>query len=332
MAELLQTPAKTILIASSSIDRPTWEPVATELAGQGYDVVTYEADKVAQGTASLDVKVDNKTGLSVAYDGRALALDGISAAWYRRSTLISNALQADRSKQIGLDSERKVIQAALWDTVPDRAWLNSPEQIRYAEKKLTQLLLAREVGFDIPDTVATNRWATVLDSLPREIVFKTSYPYIMFCENTDLQMVYTTPLQNDKEHLPTAGNPFPGFWQERRSKAREWRITAVGDETFDAAIYTTDKAKDDWRKHQSDSGQVEFRAERFPDEHKVKCFKYLGKTGLRFGAFDFIEEPDGRMTFLECNANGQFGWLEDKLGLPISSAIASELAATANAA
>lgn len=47
--------------------------------------------------------------------------------------------------------------------------------------------------------------------------------------------------------------------------------------------------------------------------------------GLKFGAFDFIETAPGEVIFLECNSNGQYGWLEETLGLPISHAIADEL-------
>lgn len=248
-----------------------------------------------------------------------------SAAWYRRSTLISNAL-SNRAKQLGLDSERKILQAALWDAVPTGAWLSSPEAIRCAGKKLSQLAVAHEVGFTIPQTVVSNSWETIMGNLPLDIVFKTSYPLILFCDNTDLQTLYTTPLTNRPDHLPIAGTPFPGIWQQRIEKAREWRITVVGDQTFDAAIYTDDSAKDDWRKHIDEPGKVAFRPEQFPDEMKKKCIQYLGRFGLRFGAFDFVEDPDAQFTFLECNPNGQYGWLEDTLGFPISNAIADELA------
>jgi hypothetical protein len=47
--------------------------------------------------------------------------------------------------------------------------------------------------------------------------------------------------------------------------------------------------------------------------------------GLKFGAFDLVERPDGQIVFLECNPNGQYGWLEEDLGLPISESIAAEL-------
>ena len=99
----------------------------------------------------------------------------------------------------------------------------------------------------------------------------------------------------------------------------------IGDESFDAAIYTSADAKDDWRKHQNMHGMVTFSRESFPENQKEKCHIFLGKLGLRFGAFDFIEDDAGEITFLECNPNGQFMWLEHQLGMPISAAIAHEL-------
>jgi glutathione synthase/RimK-type ligase-like ATP-grasp enzyme len=51
------------------------------------------------------------------------------------------------------------------------------------------------------------------------------------------------------------------------------------------------------------------------------------KLGLRYAAIDLIETPKGDFVFLEANPNGQYSWLENDLGLPISDAIASELAA-----
>jgi glutathione synthase/RimK-type ligase-like ATP-grasp enzyme len=107
-------------------------------------------------------------------------------------------------------------------------------------------------------------------------------------------------------------------------KAREWRVTVVGNNIFLAAIYTDESAKDDWRWHQNTSA-VRFRKEVLPDDIAHLCIFYLKMMGLAFGAFDLVEEPNGRIFFLECNPNGQYGWLEEDLGLPISQAIAVEL-------
>ena len=42
-------------------------------------------------------------------------------------------------------------------------------------------------------------------------------------------------------------------------------------------------------------------------------------------AIDLVVTPDGRYVFLEINPNGQFLWVEQLTGLPISRAIAALL-------
>jgi glutathione synthase/RimK-type ligase-like ATP-grasp enzyme len=317
---------KTVLIASSSIDQDVWRPVANILAGRGYDVLAYEADKVADGSVTFTVQVDNDRDAIITYGSRRLRPEGINAAWYRRPTMFAEE-QADKARSVSLDLERNAIQHAIWSSIHEEVWLSSPRRIQHAERKLTQLLLAKELGFVVPDTVITNTWGTINDSLPERIIFKPSYG--MFYDKEGLKILYVHPLRNKPDQLPTGGVPYPGFWQPFLGKAREWRITVVGDNSFDAAIYTDEVAKDDWRRHQLTTDHVVFKAEHFPDGQKERCFEYLARLGIKFGAFDFIEDSDGNITFLECNANGQYGWLEDELGFPISEAIAGELASIA---
>ncbi|MFJ9774463.1 hypothetical protein ACIRVF_25040 [Kitasatospora sp. NPDC101157] len=58
---------------------------------------------------------------------------------------------------------------------------------------------------------------------------------------------------------------------------------------------------------------------------RAALLRFLGESGLRFGAFDFAATPEGEWWFLECNPNGQWAWLEHATGLPITSAIADLL-------
>jgi glutathione synthase/RimK-type ligase-like ATP-grasp enzyme len=311
-----------ILIASSSFDTPTWGPIAAELESKGRQVLVYESDKVALGIARFDISVTSAEGLQVAYNGQIINPEAIGAAWYRRTGFIANTV-ADATQQLAIDGERRAIQAGIWHEISDAAWLNSPDRITLASQKVTQLALASELGFSIPETVITNNWDSISDNLPADIIFKSSHPLLHGAKG--VLSLFTTPFKNNRNSLPLASNPYPGFWQPRLQKAREWRITAVDEEIFAAAIYTADDAKDDWRRHQEAAGKVLFRSERFPDELAERCLQYLGKIGLRYGAFDFIEDAEGKVTFLECNPNGQFRWIEDDLGLPISAAISSSL-------
>jgi hypothetical protein len=52
---------------------------------------------------------------------------------------------------------------------------------------------------------------------------------------------------------------------------------------------------------------------------------YLKMTGLSFGAFDFSVTPEGVWNALEINPEGQWGWIEQETGAPITEAIAAWL-------
>jgi glutathione synthase/RimK-type ligase-like ATP-grasp enzyme len=70
---------------------------------------------------------------------------------------------------------------------------------------------------------------------------------------------------------------------------------------------------------------VTFKAEKLPSKYEKLCIAYTKHYSLQYGAFDLVERPDGSIVFLEINASGQFMWVEEKLGLPISAAIADRL-------
>lgn len=311
---------ETILIASNSHDSST-HMVADELQKYGYDPLVYESDKVTEGIAPLHITIGGAAvGVHVTYNGKAINMNDVGAAWYRRPNYFTGEL-SDKGFQLSMAAEYRSMQQSLWDLVPNDAWLNAPEANRRAENKITQLGTAQRLGFYVPKTVVSNHWDVISEELPEDVMFKTAYSILY--EKDQLKMLYAKAFA-DSRQLPTQNNPYPGLWQARVGKAREWRITAVGDEFFDAAIYTDESAKDDWRKHQA-TDAVTFKSETFPEAEKEKCRAYLNTYGLRYGAFDFIESPDGTITFLECNPNGQYGWLETQLGLPISRALANEL-------
>jgi len=46
---------------------------------------------------------------------------------------------------------------------------------------------------------------------------------------------------------------------------------------------------------------------------------------LRFSAIDLVEATDGDFWFLEANPNGQWAWIEQRTGAPVSAAIATAL-------
>ena len=85
----------------------------------------------------------------------------------------------------------------------------------------------------------------------------------------------------------------------------------VGRKVFASRITAPDGALDwrrgDWRKLVHEPIEV-------PEAIREALYTYLAHFGLEFGCFDFaIEESRAGevWTFIECNPNGQWGWLPD---------------------
>ena len=113
------------------------------------------------------------------------------------------------------------------------------------------------------------------------------------------------------------------FAQQYIEKKYELRITVMGPYIFtcklDSQLQTSETGAVDWRqgydyglKHEIIDTPIEI--DRF-------CKQYLQKLNLNFGCFDFIVTPNDEFVFLECNPNGQWGWIEDECHVPMSDAI-----------
>lgn len=46
---------------------------------------------------------------------------------------------------------------------------------------------------------------------------------------------------------------------------------------------------------------------------------------LMYAALDFVVQPSDEWTFLEINAGGQYGWIEDKTRAPLTEQLANLL-------
>ena len=309
-------------IFSTSIDSPTYGPVVENLNSHGYNVWIYNADKIAQGLDAFDIRVNVTEAFEIYQNGTSHNLKKLKSAWYRHP-YIFNLQIADKARSLSVEKEIDSLQESIWRQIPDNAWLNHPETMDRSRAKLAQLSLAKLLGFNIPNTLVTNRWSSISEVFEDEtIIIKMSKGVIY--DNTKANVLYTTVLSKEQRDGLYGHNPFPGIYQEYLDKKREWRITIVGEDVFEAAIYTDEDSKDDWRKHQLKGG-VTFKKESMASSEIEKCLAYLGHLGLIYGAFDLVEDSNGKITFLECNTNGQFRWLEDSLGFPISNAIADRL-------
>jgi hypothetical protein len=89
-----------------------------------------------------------------------------------------------------------------------------------------------------------------------------------------------------------------------------------------AAIHTADPEQLDWR---SDCDTVTYQHVELPVGVAAGIHRYLAAAGLAFGAFDFVMDQAGALWWMECNPNGEWGWLTECVDVPIADALAELL-------
>lgn len=307
-----------ILIASTRENDLTTR-VSRILQAKSHDVIVLSTDEIVSRKENFSVFITPDIR-SLSYQNREIPFESIDAAWYWHAEV---SLDQTRTSRLALEREMQQSFYGVFAGIDDRRWINPPYRVRNTQEKLSQMFSAIDVGLHIPPNVIANHWDAIEWLGDRTII---KMPVVGVLEGDIPKVMHTTVLSRKQRHLLKETSSFPGIHQPYITKKREWRLTVVGDAVFPVAIYTALDAKDDWRKHQHRGSKVRFVSEPLLDESiEEKCKALLQKLGLRYGAFDFIETPEGEMIFLEVNSAGQYGWLEYELGLPISEAIADLL-------
>lgn len=215
----------------------------------------------------------------------------------------------------------------------DAFWLNDPDANQQANRKPYQLRLAEQLGFIVPQAIITNdpdEAKLFVDSLNGDVALKAvSTPGITFKDDpakAHSLMFYTKKVDRAKFlQLAQRVAVCPLIIQEYVPKAYELRITVVGQKIFPCAIYSqeSDETREDWRHWGSTRARHE--EVELPVEINQRCFQLMENLGISFGCIDMIVTPTGRYVFLEINPNGQWLWVQDETGMPISRAVADLL-------
>lgn len=147
-------------------------------------------------------------------------------------------------------------------------------------------------------------------------------------DNDDnLTLIYTTPVAAesfDDAEIAATSHAFQTFID----KTHDVRVTVAGPRVFGVAIHSTShRGQVDWR---SDYNSLSYTETAVPDGIKNSINCYLRRFDILYGAFDFSVDRQGRWWFLECNPNGQWGFITEATGVPIASAIADLLTGDAN--
>lgn len=204
-------------------------------------------------------------------------------------------------------------------------WVSNPDKIEIASRKPYQLSVAAELGFITPLTLVTNSPIDAeqfLDSVKGDVIIKMLYsPGIrMGTEGQERYITFFTRRLQREQVLPYIKRTknCPIIIQPYIEKKFELRITVVGRKVFTCAIYSQKSlhTQEDWRRY--DLQNTPHEPYELPREIEQRCIRLVENLGLYFGCIDMIVTPSGDYIFLEINPNGQWLWIEQITGMPIS--------------
>ncbi|WP_197048732.1 ATP-grasp ribosomal peptide maturase [Streptosporangium roseum] len=306
-----------MILVLTCLDDPTADMVIDQLNRRDACVARFDPGVEFPADAELSAWFGRFSPYGVLTTrSRRIVLEQVEAVYYRRPTpyLADNPSQVERF--VGTQARFGVggVLAAL--RCP---YVSHPWAITAAEHKPLQLDIARQAGFEVPATLVTNRLedARAFAAQHGPIVYKPlrATPYT----GSDGEPATIWTAQVGPDDMDGTVSAAAHLFQARVRKTADLRVTVVGKRVFCVRI---DSDLLDWRQ---DYDRLSYTVIEPPPGLAAACLAYLGEFGLSFGAFDFALTGDGVPVFLECNPNGQWGWLEDATGLPIAAAIADLL-------
>jgi glutathione synthase/RimK-type ligase-like ATP-grasp enzyme len=134
----------------------------------------------------------------------------------------------------------------------------------------------------------------------------------------------TRVMRPDELNLLDSVRLAPVIFQEYVPAVADVRVTVVGERMFAAAIVPAPGGYQlDYRM---DMDGASFEPTELPFETRQGIQALMERLGLVFGAVDLRRTPEDRYVFLEVNPAGEWHFVEERTGQPITQAVAELLA------
>lgn len=346
-----ETPFDGVLVLSS-LNEPCTGWVTRELEAQGVSFLLLNFEEALlsfRWSVSLDPLVPG-TSMSLRRSNEPFSSFAPRSVWWRRWGHPIFPSTFDETSAAFAFGEVSSVVHALPEVFPSAKWVNAPTDERRASSKVYQLQLARQLGFKIPRTLVSSD----ADAVRRfkadvgRVIFKPASGYqppirrfnraaqekhadrheleLGFGKHGEIDLVFTQELTDERIALLEDIRWAPAIFQERIEKAADIRVTIVGTAVYSCRIFSQERAETvtDFRVMNL-TGMLRHELVALPPSVENRLLAFMREVNLVFGCFDLIELPDGDYCFLEVNPAGQWLWVEQLTGAPISKAVARQL-------
>ncbi|HAX5198644.1 hypothetical protein [Escherichia sp. F1] len=291
-----------VLILSSMYDFST-DLVVQRLENNGDNFIRLNKEQLSDYEIFLDPI--NKT-LRVKGEYVDVETSNVKSVWFRQPVFLRNTpgRSIDINEQLSLSQWNAFLRGLM---VFDKAyWMNWPQATYAAESKPYQLMIAKKIGFSVPQTIISNSLG--FEKLPSTKFIIKSMDTVLLKENDDCYFTYTSKA-NPADFTLDKTKQAPITFQEYIEDKLDIRVTIVGSKVYAVAIKSNGNAiSDDWRTLKKED--LEYVDIELPVRIKKLCIEYVKLLGLNYGAIDFIKTKD-EYIFIEINPTGEWGWLSN---------------------
>jgi glutathione synthase/RimK-type ligase-like ATP-grasp enzyme len=250
-------------------------------------------------------------------DGVDIVVRDLDLVWWRRLTgepRLPDSLDDEAARDLVTRDCRATLVGLMLTEFRGR-WISHPEATRLAENKLVQLQAARRAGLSLPRTLISQT-PEIVRRFCRELEFRV---VVKTVAGTPKTPIMTGALRPEMLVSDAAISVSPAIYQELLPGTRHLRVCCFGDELH-AALLETEQL--DWRY------PLDATAEPYEVDEPLaaRLRAVLLALNLKMGIFDLkLRDDDGEPVWLEVNPQGQFLFLEEMCGLPLTDAFADFL-------
>lgn len=300
-------------------DDPTADMVIAELNRRDVPLVRFDPSDIGDGlvlSARFATRLAQVAG-RVATASRSADLASVRALYWRRPVWPSFGQFDESDARFAAAQVRHGLGGVLY-ALPGCRYVNHPLRNLEADYKPIQLAVAQRLGFTVPPTLVSNDLADIRAFIAahRDVVYK-ALRWTPYQQGGTAMTTWTEPVT--AYELDESVTVVPHLFQTRVDKAADLRVVVVGRRVFAVRI---DSDLLDWRK---DYEALAYSVVQLPAHLENALTAFLDHFGLASGSFDLAVDYEGNYHWLECNPNGQWGWLEDATGLKLAEAYADLL-------
>ncbi len=261
-------------------------------------------------------------------DMGTVELTDATAVWWRRPQLVNLDAVADPAARGFCYGEwQEALHGMHW--LLDCPWMNPVLADQVASHKALQLTVAPHLGLRVPETVMTSDADVARAFVERHGPGQTVYKIFAATEQVwrETRVVRDHDLAKlDRLHLA------PVIFQQKVPAVADIRVTIVADQMFAMAIGGDRPVDGDTVDFRLGLPGATTKPFAIPRDVEAALHRLMSHFGIVYGGADFRLTSSGELVFLEINPAGEFLFVEQGAGHPITHAVADWLCEPRSAA